>query len=370
MTKRRKKKRKAIFWKIYRVYVLLLVVAIVITGIVVGVKLKKYQAGIDEAKAIEEEALKESRAPQVAFETFISTLDEEGWLKLYKEHYSNATDTDENVRAFIKEHLSDGAISKYKGKDYKESEPSFEVYSDDRLLATFYMSGGNGSWQVSSASMHDWGDINATAKVPVGATLFNNGNAVDMACVLTSDEIIYDGPYKDRLNNPVTFDTYEVEHLLSEPSFSVSMPEGADEGRSSVLDTPEIINNASVFYPELSETAAADFSSRAKNFVSALLYYYNMGKNNTGGNMNAALGHVASGSEASKIISNSYDGITWRTPETKSYTLTTSPVSVVADNCYMIDVDYVADGDDANNAYRVYFIDLGYGYKIYDFALK
>lgn len=353
------------FWIGLLIYAIILSVIAAGTLIFLWKTIAEYQEELDKTAKVEEydEAVK--RAPQEFFVSYVEGSSVDNWVNIWKENNTETLDTDETVKNTLSELFNPEAESFYKASDYSNENPAYIIRNGDRDIAKVTLSGSNLSWEVSEAEVYLSGDKTGKVTVPADSQVYCNGVEVPQSYIVSSSENEDMSDYSEDMVNPISYSSYEITGLLAEPVISVS---GSHE-----LVFDEEGNYMYVLSGEVSENTV----KKATDFVSALLYYFKMGKQDTDSNMNSVLSHVVSDSKAAKVIRASYDGVIWtQGGKNVTYEVTTGDAIVHADNCVSVDVSYHSDDEDAattgitDGTYRVYFLDKGKGNQIYNFELK
>lgn len=364
MGKRRKrKKNKTVFYKVLLIYIVILAVASIVVSTLLWKKLDDYQRDIDSQKAQEEYALSLARAPQLFFDNYMSAMTTDDWIKIWYETYPEHFDPENVIREYIEKNFMNGNISYWKSPVYKTEAPVYLMKDEERELAEIYLAGKDLNWNVDHIKLFVAGDNASSITVPSGCNVFCNDIQLDERYVVETIDSVGLEDYKDSLVNPVTYSTYRVDGLIGSQSLMVKP---SDESKGLVIDEND------EFYLTLNTSDKETYRQKADNFIRALVTYYARGKVDTAENMNMVLAHVVSDSKAGKIIRQSYDGVLWKPSDYSiTYNTTVSDVFVLADNCYAVDVSYenTRNAEDAS-CYRVYILNLGSGFKIYDFGLK
>ncbi len=358
-------------WKL-NAYLSILVFLFGLALIVLWLLLHRYQQGLDEAAAIKAEQDRQAayelslkRAPQLAFETFVADADADVWTERWYASHPNTYDDPTLVREKMDELFSNPDLSYWKTEDYSDEHPRYVIKDGDQALAYLTLSGSELDWKVTEAEVVMESTETSTLLVPEGYTVRCNGQIVDPA-IAESETHLYDmEDYANLITDPIRWETYTVSGYLTPPVLTAEPP--ADRPTSTSED-------GTVFYI-LSEEEAAGYQKRAENFIYALLSYYMLGNYDTRRHMDQALDYVMSGSQADMLIRNSYDGVTWDTCYGNAvYDAKAGEVRILAKNCLMVDVAYYSEGSAlgytnvAQGTYRIYFLDLGYGYGIYGLA--
>lgn len=363
--KTNKKRKKSFFKKGLIFYLVMLTVILVGIVVILWRGLADYQAGIDAENATRDYEREMRRAPQICFQNHLAEMTEDDWVKVWYDQHPLCFDSEEQIRSLIREHILNVETQSYRAPEYTEDNPVYLIKNDDIILAVFSLAGEGVDWQVASTSLELEGDCQGAIDVPVGSTVYCNGIVMDESLATSSDGDIVEG-YEDSLVNPVQYNVYSVEGLIEEPLLTADIEA---DGYAIAID------HNGRYYMVMEN--GSDYKEKAENFIKSLLNYYTMGKNSISENMVATLNHVASSSNAASVIRASYDGVLWANYTAASYETWTSEVYVVADNCLAVDVFYYDKNEVTENdtpesltqIYRVYFLDLGSGYKIYSFSL-
>lgn len=361
--KKKSKKNKNFMLGVIIYASLLFVISI---GVLIALwsSLSKYQKRIDEED--QQAALLQSlqRAPQEYFEKTVDGMTIEDWVKIWYETHPEHYDLEDDVKEFVKQNVVTKELSKWKAPEYTSENPVYLVKADDTPVAEFFLNGADFDWYVSKKEMLISGNESISITIPKECTPYINGIAIDDKYITDFQKTESVDKYEDSLTNPVEYKNYLVEGLVNQPAIAATVDSG--EYQTST-DTKGNI------YLTLSSEDAEAYKKKAESFIKSILVYFTMGSNNTGGNMTNALSYVAANSQASSIIRQSYDGVTWRSPGKSVYETETSNVYKLADNAYCVDVLYSdTTSDNAEKVYeiyRVYFLDLGKGFQIYNFGL-
>ena len=360
MAKKRKKRKNQKFKIGFRVYISVLCILVVACLVVLWNKLSDYQKGLDEAASIEAHATEVAQAPQLAFEAYLENMTPNDWLNAWKTCYPYSLDSDETILDYINTHILTVDYSLFRSPDYTDDTPSYLLRSGDMDLAIFRMAGSDTTYQVSSIEIPPAATQSITVSIPSGCILMCNQNALGEQFVIATSSSVNVPGYNDVLTGIVSSDIYSLEGLISEPTLSIS---SSSEG---VYVSQDKNSN---YYLAIEGSEAGSYKNQAEAFIRELLHYYDQGKNGTDVNINSVLNLTVSGSEAAKIIHSSYDGVIWRPAESHTYSISSSDVFRLADNCYCVDVSYVCNDSEESETYRIYFLNLGSGFKIYSFEL-
>lgn len=370
--KNAQKKSGSSFGRGLYVYVSIFFFVVGLALIILWLFMNQHQKNVDaelaeKARREEREAyeLSVSRAPQLAFESFIAEADAQTWADAwYADHPANYDDP-QQILALMEERFSDPELKYFQAKDYTDENPRYAIHSGGEPLAYVSLSGSGLDWSVSDIEVLLDGGEEASLLVPEGYTVRCNGQVLDPSSAETEVRLYDMADYADLIVDPIHWETYTVTGQLSKPVLTAEAP--TDRPISTAED-------GSVFYI-LPDEEAATYQDRAEKFIYALLFYYMMGNSNTRGHMWGALNHVTTDSPAYQLIVNSYDGVTWDTCYgNATYSAEAGEVRILAANCYMVDVVYHAEGSAggytnvADGIYRVYFLDTGRGFGIYVLA--
>ena len=370
---RRKKDRFKLGLIIYLLFLGMLIVGLLV---MLWIGLDRSQQRMDAenealAKQRAEEAERQAheravyRAPQLAFEQWLAGADADYWTDLWVRGHDGGLDDPNSVKEYLSSLLT--AAEPFKSLDYTAEKPVYVLKNGDRRLAEITLSGSDVSWSVSDVRLLIEGHEKASVRVASGSRVYCNGVALGPDYIVDSSSYFTYDPLRDKLINPVTWDTYEVSGLLLEPSLTADPPEGGI-----VTETAE-----GDFLLCLDEASGKPYQTRAVNFVKAYLNYYLNGYNGTWGNLYAALAYLTPGYQAYKDLQDTYNGVVWNSPYTNVDTSLTSAGDVViwADNCYSTDVIYDAKGiqNGQQGGYaatmRIYFLKTDAGYIISNFEI-
>lgn len=363
--KEKPQKPKKQFWKGLLIYAVVLVLIMIGVLTYLWITLDKYQKGLEENQKLEVYEENVKRAPQGYFVSYVDGMTPGDWAALWKQNNEDILDSDDTINTVMEQCFNKDAISLYRSSDYSEDNLTYIIRNADTPLVKVKLEGSGLNFKVSEQEFYIKGFITKTITVPSDCSVYVNEKLLNEAYVsqsVSGEEI---AEYQEELINPVSFNTYTIEGLLAEPVISVS-------GSHDLVSDEE--GNYSYV---LGEEAAEVVVEKAKDFAESLLYYFKMGKSDADAHMNAVLSHVVSGSKAASVIRASYDGVIWtQAGKNVNYDITTGQVSVLADNCYLVEISYHSDDEDSkelgisDGTYKIYFLDLGKGFEIYNFELK
>lgn len=362
--------------RIYLFYVILLVLAAVVTLFILWGKLEGYQE--DREKAAEEVEFreKEQRAPQLAFEEYARNIDTAWWAEQYiKEHEAQgkpALESREQVEAYFQEKLAGRELQRFKASDWSITHPVYVVRAEgiDDVRATIEMAGASLSWKVSDVHIEAAGDHGGEIEAPAGSVVFCNGVPLDESYITGSGEAPFPfTAYKDQLSGSTQWSTYTVDGLLAEPELTCD----AEDMDFSEADQ--------CLVKRLSGDEAARLISKSKDFLHSYLYYVTGGGGASGERIGACLNQVHRGSDAYDRIAASSSSIKWTVTYSNleiNYIAEEAPI-IWADNARSVDLIYHAyastgggrqDYSGADLRFRVLFLNQGNGWEIYAFRTE
>lgn len=305
------------------------------------------------------------RAPQMAFETWLSGRTADFWTDLWYDKASSGLDARESVRKYMAEHFAPDAMEACKAVGFTDEAPVYVLKSGEDSLARITMTGSELNWRVAEVELLIEGTHSVSITVADSCHVYCNGNEMGEEYAQAAESRFSYGPLEKRLKEAVTWVNYSTEGLLLEPVLTVEPPEGY--GAIQTADGDYLLGLAG-------DTSA--YTNRAVGFVKAYLYYYMSGQRSTRTNMNNVLSYLTAGTQAYRDISDTYSGVYWSVSYSNIDTSNTAAgdVLVWADNCFSVDVIYNADCtwegehvDYADATMRVYFLQAGQGYIISNF---
>lgn len=364
-TKRKIKKSR--FKKAFIIY--LSVLAVIITGILVflWISLSRYQKNINLQEAEAQKEIQLKRAPQLYFESFLDSLTEEELTDLWFKENPDSLSQREDIKSFLKD---TGFFTTphecFKASDYTEKDPKYLVKIDNKPFMDVTLFGTGTEWSVYNVHFITNEEGDNSYIIPDDSTLIINGIEVSHDYVESEETPHLPKEYLDSLTNTVSFANYHIKDLLNNPVIEIK------GSRPYILS--ELSPNEYCY--TLSEEDAKPYIEKANDFVRSLLHYYTYGKQGIDENMHSVLSRVPSSSQAATLIKGSYDGVLWRYPYPNvTYNLTEGPVIVDADNCLHVDIHYESPNENLSEisskegTYRICFLDLGDGFKLYYFEL-
>lgn len=344
---RQKRRSARRFRRALGVYAIALFVVIFISIIYLCITLFRYQKSYDSEQEEAAQAQAIERAPQEYFENYINNMNISDWVDAWYIAHPEKLDSEESVTEFIDSQVIQPGFTCFKAYDYTPQSPSYLIRSGNQDIATFYLSGQDMDWRIGNTIFYISGHESASITVPAGTQVTCNGVVLNDSYISAQASTSIDIKYADQLINPTAYVTMTVDNLIAPTQLQ-----------------------ADNTYLLLASDVASLYRQQAEVFAKSLLHYYAQGKENIESNMAAVLALVPSGSEAADIIRQSYDGVIWRRAENISYSISVSDVYVLADNCYCVDVTYINTASEESDAdvYRIYFLDLGSGFKLYSFS--
>ena len=354
-------------FKIYMAILLLVVFGILLF---LWISLSRYQ-NKTEKNASTVEIADESETGKIDemdaqsyFVSYINNMTAMDWAQVWYSKHPDKFDSENDVESFVQNKIMDANYSFYKHPDSSSDHPKYLLAEDENAIAQFELNYNQNEWSIDDASIMLGADNVFEAIVPSDSIVYLNEREVPGEFFEKEYEKVSISDYDENLTNPVTFDKCKVDELISYPQDRVA---GGDGNNCELSEDGH-------YYKVLNNGSESEYKNRADDFIKSLLNYYAKGKENAEGNMHSVMGHVASGSAAYKIINESYSGIIWRPADySVSYTTELSNVYILADNAYCVDVSYFANSTNENSdagdgIYRVFFVDLGKGFNIVQFA--
>ena len=352
------------------IYLCVLALVLVATLVVLWVALSRGQARVDADNALaaeqerqeelaKEQALQDRRDLEDSFLRFAREADAEQWAQYYPET-SRYESWDTGKGSLVA--LLSGEPTCYKAEDWSLENPHYLIYREEAPFADVTMVRQNDRWQVGQAELLLQGDKSGSIRVPEGCTVYCGGVELGEENVTERDFALREMDFPEELTEAVRGKTCLVTGLFAEAAFRVEAPAGF-RAVSIEEDTWALA---------LPEAEAETYQKKAEALVKSLVYYYMWGNQNTYNNMSAAASKTVKDSPAYKIISGSYDGVTWTDCFYIDYSCeaTAGDVLVWADNCYSVDVACKASGStgrhekNMDGAYRIFFTDSGKGFGI------
>lgn len=308
-----------------------------------------------------------SRAPQLAFEDWLSRLTVDYWTDLWLSRAATDLEERDQVYTYMAERFASDTVKAYKAMEFTNETPVYVLKNGDETLARIVMSGSELTWKVSDVDLQVESTYSASVWIADGCRVFCNGKELGSEFSGESSDYFNYAPLVGKLVNPVTWTCYTVDGLLMEPEISVEAPKNR-----SLIKTPDDV------YLLCLEGDTTVFTDRAVQFVQAYLNYYMSGRRDTRTNLNKALSFLTSGTQAYRSLSETYKGVVWNTAYDNIDTSKTYADNVVvwADNCYSVDITYNADCTSKGNAVdyadatmRIYFLQTGSRFVISDFEI-
>ncbi|MBQ7738011.1 MAG: hypothetical protein IJT62_09310 [Oscillospiraceae bacterium] len=374
---KKRRRRKDRFKKGLRIYLIILLVIIIGVLAALWVILDKYQKQKDREDAAFSETLAAQaaerqhekdvhRAPQRAFEAWRDQLTADYWIGLWNQSHPDGLDGAERTAQVISEKYAPEALESFKALEFTQENPVYVLKNGDETMARITLSGSDVNWTVSQVEMLLQGKESASVRVASGSRIYCNGIELNRDYMVDSTSYFTYEPLRDKLENPVSWDTYKVDGLLLPPELTVDPPVGRTITETANGD----------FLLCLPDDQALAYREKSVAFVRAYLFYYMSGGNGTWGNMYNALAYLTPGTQAYQDLRATYDGVYWNTAYANIDTSKTTSGGVViwADNCYSVDVTYDADCtingqhvDYADATMRIYFLKTDNGFIISNF---
>ena len=356
------------------IYLVILSLILAAVLAVLWVFLDRYQTkqdslALEATQLAEQQAYEKAvyQAPQRCFENFMAGADPDYWTGEWFTSHPSCMDRKERVREEFTALFSGANTVCFKAADFDQAHPVYVVKNGDRLLASVRLEGQELDWSVKEVDLELEAKEGASIEVPTGCAVYCNGTKLNPADAADAHTYFDMEELKDSLQNPVLWSTYKVDGLLFPPELTAESP--ADK----TLVTDEGGNMRYV----LSADAAAQYQKQGEDMIKTLLFYYMQGGNNTAGNMYAVLSLLVNGSQAYRLVTDSYNGVTWDASyPNATYEATAGDVVIWADNCMSMDVKYHAEGTSggytnvADGTYVLYFVNNGNGYGICGLTYK
>lgn len=354
----------------------LLVLCLILAGALVylwrflaGYQLRQDALAAEAAQLAEQQAYEKAvyRAPQLCFEEFMKGADADYWTSEWYASNPDSLDKREVVSEEFSRLFFSEDTACFKAKDFDPTAPVYIVKNGDVELASVTLQGSELNWSVKDVHISLVPENSASIEVPTGCIVSCNGQTLSPESSTAPHTYFPNEELVDQLKNPILWSTYTVDKLLFKPELNVQSP--AD--RTAVTDAA---NNISYI---LSADAASQYQKQGEDFVKTLLFYYMRGANDTYANMQKVLALLVNGSPAYKVVSDTYNGVTWdATYFDATYEASAGDVVIWADNCMSMDVEYKSVGtlggytNTASGTYTLYFFDSGKGFGIYAFSYK
>ncbi len=353
------------------IYLGVLAFVLVATLVVLWVALSRGQARVEAENALaaeqerqeelaEEQALQDRRDLEDSFLRFAREADAEQWAQYYPE--TSRYESWDTVKGSLAALLS-GEPACYKAEDWSLENPHYLIYREEAPFAEVTMVKQESGWQVGHAELLLQGDKSESIRVPESCIVYCGGVELGEENVTERDFALREMDFPEEpTTGIVRGKTCLVTGLFAEAAFRVEAPEG--------LRAVSIEENTWAL--ALPEDEAETYQQKAEALVQSLVRYYMWGNQNTYNNMIATASQTVKDSPAHKIISGTYDGVTWTNCFAGNYSCeaTAGDVLVWADNCYSVDVACKANGFNGQNektmdgAYRIIFTDSGNGFGI------
>lgn len=307
------------------------------------------------------------QAPQRCFEAFMDAADANYWADVWYNAHPESTDVREKVVSSFDSLFCGENTQCFKAADFDPAAPVYVIKNGEEQLASVRLGGSELNWSVQDVHIDLQAKEGASIEVPGGCTVYCNGVRLDPTIAADAHSYFEMAELESALVNPIEWSTYTVEGLLFPPELTAESP----------ADKTLVFDEAGNMRYVLSADAAAQYQRQGEEMIKKLLFYYMQGGNNTATNMYAVLGLLVNGSQAYKLVADSYNGVTWDASYPgATYEATAAEVVIWADNCMSMDVKYHAEGvkggytNVADGTYVLYFMDNGNGYGICGLAYK
>lgn len=368
MSRKKNKKSSSRFKRGLTVYLIVLTLLFAAALFVLWKFLEGYQSKVDQEDLAEAQQQAQEiynrdvhEAPQLAFESYVSSLDAEFWTNKWYEANPQSLDDRTQMTELMTELFFGEGFACYKKDDFTQEAPVYILKNGETELATVRMTGSGLDWSAGETVLLLKGSESASLEAPSGCTVYCNGTALDESFRTESHSYFDSDEFRDQLVNPIEWATYSVSGQYFAPQLTAEAP--ADR---TIYTTEDGITGY-----VLSADAAEAYQRQGEEFARTLLYYYYQGGNNTWGNMAAARALVVPNSPAYTLINESANGVYWDTAyPNATYEATAQQVIIWADNCMSMDVVYHAEGTTSgytnisDGTYRLYFMDNGSGFGI------
>lgn len=307
------------------------------------------------------------RAPQLAFEAWLSGLTPDYWTDLWYARTPCDLDPRDKVHGYMEECFSPESIEAFKSSDFTAEAPVYVLKNGSTTLARITVSGSELDWSVSQVELLIEGSESAAILATSDSRVFCNGRELGSEYYEEENISFFQyTPLKDALTSPVSWVRYKVEGLLFEPEVTTEAPSGCR-----IAQTPQ------GEYLLCMQGGNDEYINKAIQFVKAYLYYYMSGKQDTGTNLANALSYLTPGTQAYLDLQSTYSGVAWNADHWNINTdkTTADDMAVWSDNCRSVDVTFDADGiyngEAVNYAgvMRIYFLNTGSGFFISNFEI-
>ena len=219
------------------------------------------QAAVEQAQKDQAEA--ERRAPQLAFESWLSQMTPDAWTELWYAEHPDSIDLKDSVRTEMAALFGADTVKAFKASDYTAAAPVYVLKDGDATLARITLSGGGTSWSVAKTELLVTGTKSASVKVAVGSKVYCNGVELSSEYASEPSSTFDYAPLADVLVNPTSWVTYTVNGLFTDPVLTADPPAGYQ-----VTETAE-----GDFLLCLDDAAGQPYRDKAVNVVKAYLYY-------------------------------------------------------------------------------------------------
>lgn len=364
--RKRRKKKKQIFKKAFFIYLgVLIVLCIVVIGILWRF-LANYQAKIDADEEARQYAIAVDRAPQLFYDEYIAGLTDDDWASIWCENFAVSGNDHDAVMTVVSEKFT-GDYETFKADEYSKEAPVYLLTKDGYELAKVYLKGSELEWGIDHVDIMFGDEYSVEAEALEGCELYCNGQLVSEDYIV--DTVSHYAPkyYGDKLKDQVKWNVYSIPGQVGESNISYE----------NSTDLDYIIDTDNLPYYVISGDDAKEFEERAEELVRAVVRLYMMARVDNEAHAQAVIRCLAPDSEAVNFIQLAKTGVRDRHAVT-DYRATIEVQNTIkwAENCYSVDVYHTAAGSSTSvvniddGTYRVFFHDMGDGFKIYWFTVK
>lgn len=364
--KRKKRKKKKLFKKVFFIYLgILTAICLIVIGVLWRF-LANYQKKLDIAEEEKQHAIAVERAPQLKYDEYISGLTCDDWASIWCNNFAVGGEDHEAVMTVVSENFT-GDYESFKADEYTREAPVYLLTKGGKDLAKVYLEGSELDWNIANTEILFGDEYSIEAQALDGCDLYCNGQLISEDYIV--DTVSYYAPkyYGDKLNNQVKWNVYSIPGQVGESNITYE--------NNTELDY--IIDTDNLPYYVISGDDAKEFEDRAEELVRAVVRLYMMARVDNEAHAQAVIRCLAPDSEAVNFIQLAKTGVRDRHAVT-DYKATIEVKDTIkwADNCYSVDVYHQAAGSSTSvvniddGTYRVFFHDMGDGFKIYWFTVK
>lgn len=324
------------------------------------------QAAAEKAAAVaQEKAL--YQAPQRTFEQWLDSQTGDYWADLwYASHQGNDMEPRQWLCSYFEGLFASDDCQAYKAEDFTSTSPVYLIKSGQTPVARVRLTGSGLNWSVSNVELLLTPDKSCTITVPRSCRVTFNGKQLDAQSMQPVASLLHYDSLRELLQEPVSWVSYTADGLISEPEITVEPPKGC-----------KVFQSEDGAYMLTMDADVSRYTDMTERFTDAFLAYYMNGYHDTRYYLNELLSFVYSDTQAFHDIYSTYDSVSWSTYyRTKQTEVNVADEAIVwANNCFSIDVSYVAKGtvesDEvvpfADATMRVYFLREEDGYYISHF---